>query len=108
MGLGFGGGDVYRVHVVLPREETSGLDWNCNYGFDLGTGCMTELEQADLSDVEDLGRSFGTTSDECAASTTVAPSPTVGTPTSGTGWLGVTSIVSMLAALFVMVMLLLL
>jgi len=92
-----------------------GLEWTCIHGFDLGIGCLTELEQADLSEVEDLGRSFGTTSDECVSGTpstttssTKSPtaSTTVGTPASGTSWLGATSIAPIVTALFMMMMLL--
>jgi hypothetical protein len=95
---------AFMLYYPVKKLPDVGLEWNCVYGFDLGTGCMTELEQVDLSDVEDLGRSFGSTSDDCTASTTVAPPPTAETPTSGTGWLGVTSIVPMLAVLSVMMM----
>lgn len=60
------------------KKLPMGLEWNCIHGFDLGTGCMTELEQSDLSSVEDLGRSFGTASDECV----VAESPSTSGSTS--------------------------
>ena len=51
------------------KKLSAGLEWYCNYGFDLGTGCVNELVQADLDSVEDLGRSFGATSGECVADT---------------------------------------
>ncbi|KAL7425828.1 hypothetical protein ACHAXH_000154 [Discostella pseudostelligera] len=108
------------LYYPVKKLPDVGLEWNCIYGFDLGTGCITELEQADLSGVEDLGRSFGTKSEECVsgtpsttsstksptASTTATPPPTVGTPASGTSWLGATSIAPIVTALFMMMMLL--
>ncbi len=140
---------AFMLYYPVKKLPDVGLEWNCVYGFDLGTGCITELEQADLSGVEDLGRSFGTKSEECvsgtpstasstskshpcimnilffrfvnrrltncfslttespSASTTATPPPTVGTPASGTSWLGATSIAPIVTALFMMMMMML-
>ena len=76
---GMGSADEMCITFMMyyPVKKLSmGLEWYCNHGFDLGTGCMTELEQADLNSVEDLGRSFGATSGECVAD---APSTTSST-----------------------------
>lgn len=56
----------YPVKTVSP-----GFTWNCYHGFDVGTGCETQLEQADLDGVDDLERIFGTSSGECAAASSV-------------------------------------
>lgn len=114
---GMGSADEMCITFMMyfpVKKLSTGLEWYCNYGFDLGTGCVTELEQADLNRVEDLGRSFGATSGECVADTpsttsstkspttsSTVPPPTVGNPTSGTIWLGVTFIVPVVTALFV-------
>lgn len=49
------------------KTVAGGVTWTCFHGFDFGAGCETQLSQADLSGVDELGRSFGTNSGECVA-----------------------------------------
>ncbi|KAL3782149.1 hypothetical protein ACHAW5_010250 [Stephanodiscus triporus] len=72
--FGIGSEDEMCIAFIwyYPARSLLGMPWICPHGIpDYGTGCSTELEFVDLDSDDDLGRSFGVSSGECAAKPTV-------------------------------------
>mmetsp|Transcript_27190 Transcript_27190/g.58257 ORF Transcript_27190/g.58257 Transcript_27190/m.58257 type:complete len:624 (-) Transcript_27190:387-2258(-) len=118
--------------MYYPAKRSAyGQPWICPHepGADFGTGCEGELEYVDLNGVDDLGREFGDSSGECAATpstntstteslagqpssapnkepatiTLKVPSPTT-EPTSGADWLGLSLLLPSAAVLLVVLL----